>query len=90
MVRPHAGIDADVLLKVTSQPETAEACDGVVASAAPLLYEFITARPIFGVIRLCKVDENAFTYDVTTVVHEILHALVRSSVSCATRACCTC
>lgn len=59
-------------------PSKSEECDGVIAGAIPAIFEDVTYRPIFGIVRLCHVNEEKWDSDVATVVHELLHALVRS------------
>lgn len=74
-----AGIDADVFMEVTSMPSASEACEGVIAGAIPAIFEDVTYRPIFGIVRLCQVDKEHRDSDIATVVHELMHALVRPS-----------
>lgn len=73
-----AGIDADIVMKVTSLPADSEACEGLLAGATAFLVEEVTLRPIYGFILLCNIDEEQFDNDLSTTVHEVLHALVRS------------
>jgi hypothetical protein len=72
-----AGIDADLILKVTSEPADAPICEGVLAGAVAYLVEEATLRPIFGIVQLCQINEEDFGNDLSTTVHEVLHVLVR-------------
>jgi hypothetical protein len=71
------GIDADLVMKVTSIPASDPTCEGVLAGAAAVYVESGSLRPIYGVMILCNFDPNNFSNDLTTTVHETLHVLVR-------------
>lgn len=73
-----AGIDADIVMKVTSLPAASSQCEGLLAGATAYLVENTTLRPIYGLILMCKVDESKFGSNLATTVHEVLHALVRA------------
>jgi hypothetical protein len=79
------GIDADIVMKVTSLPVSSEACDGILAGATAFLVERVTLRPIYGLILLCAVSEADFDNNLATTVHEVLHALVLFSSSSISR-----
>lgn len=64
-------------MKVTSLPADSDECDGLLAGATAFLVEEVSLRPIYGFILLCQVDEQSFDNDLSTTVHEVLHALVR-------------
>jgi hypothetical protein len=72
-----AGIDADIILKVSALDTASEECDMVLASATYDIRDYETGRPISGFVTLCRVNMNDFEGDLTTTVHEVLHALVR-------------
>jgi hypothetical protein len=73
-----AGVDADILMKVTSKPANDPACEGVLAASAAVYVEAVSKRPIFGVMFFCNVNSADFENDLTTSIHEVLHALVRA------------
>lgn len=77
-----AGIDADIVFKVTTERDDGASPFGPVClSAAAFAYAFfteaVTGRPIYAVITLCHFDPAAFHRDLETMLHEILHTLVR-------------
>eukprot|EP00892_Ulva_mutabilis_P008327 jgi/Ulvmu1/5867/UM025_0129.1 len=72
---PQEGLDADIFMEVTSMPADSEACEGIIAGAIPAIFEDVTYRPIFGIVRLCQVDKEHRDSDIATVVHELFHAL---------------
>jgi hypothetical protein len=74
-------IDADIVMKVTSSPAGGADCGDAIAYAFGWLLEETTLRPIYGVVNLCSVSPDDFEKDLFTVVHEVLHALVRSYAS---------
>lgn len=59
-------------------PAKSEECEGVIAGSIPAIFEDVTYRPIFGIMRLCHVNPDTWEADVATIVHELMHALVRS------------
>jgi hypothetical protein len=73
-----AGIDADIVLKVSSKPADSEACRGLLAGAMAFYAEDATLRPVYGLVELCQINPADFLGDLSTTVHEVLHALVRS------------
>lgn len=72
------GIDADVVLKVSSKPANSEQCRGVLAGAFAYLVEDATLRPVYGLVELCQIIPDDFAGDLSTTVHEVFHALVRT------------
>jgi hypothetical protein len=77
----HSGIDADVLIKVTSYAATDPYCRGINAAAASHKYEDGTYRPIYGYIIFCKIKPSDFEGDLATTMHEVMHVLVRHHAS---------
>lgn len=87
MVAAGAGIDADIVFKVTTErDDTASPFGPVCLTAAAFAYAFfteaVTGRPIYGVITLCQFDPAAFHRDLETMLHEMLHPLVRPPKTC--------
>lgn len=78
-MRMCSGIDADIVLKVSSKPANSAQCDGVLAGAFAYLVEDQTLRPVYGLVELCQINPNDFPGDLSTTVHEVLHALVLNS-----------
>lgn len=77
-VRLIAGLDADILIKVTSIPASDAACDGgVKASASARLLNPDTRRPVYGYIVWCQIPLDDFEGELSTATHEVLHILVR-------------
>lgn len=64
---------------VLSIDEDDPVCETFLAAAGPLFLEDVTLRPIIGLVILChlELDPESFESDLTTTVHEVLHALVR-------------
>lgn len=74
------GVDADFLLKVSEGYMGVDCEPGVIAHANPLLPEAETSRPILGTIKACDLEGYPVgdeLKDLSTFVHEIIHALVR-------------
>lgn len=69
-----AGIDADIVLKVSSKPANSQRCNGAAARATAHLREEKTMRPVYGVVELCQFN---FVEDLDTTIHEVLTTLVR-------------
>lgn len=65
------------MLKVSSKPANSEQCRGVLAGAFAYLVEETTLRPVYGLVELCQLNPNDFAGDLSTTIHEVLHALVR-------------
>lgn len=74
-----AGIDADILIKVTSlAKDDAECSGGVRASATSNKWLQQDSRPVYGYIVWCQLDPTDFEGDLNTATHEVLHVLVRA------------
>ena len=76
--------DTDILFKVantdecSSFPEAAFAAASAPNAGQASLFDGNTGRPIFGDIVVCRVHgRDKWTTDLETVVHELLHVLVR-------------
>ena len=78
-LEPHrrAGIDADILIKVSSFPADTDFCKTSIAAAMPVVYETLTRRAIFGQIWMCQVfPDNDFSSNLAHVLHELTHIVV--------------
>jgi hypothetical protein len=74
----HAGIDADILIKVQTFPVGWWLCqDGFKASGHPEILEDKHFRPIYGIIQACRISPSDFEGDLALYTHEILTILVR-------------
>jgi Leishmanolysin len=71
-----AGVDADVIVYVTSQPR--DTCGTTLASAAACAFDPLNNRPVAGNIIFCTINPSEFEQDLATAVHELLHVLVRN------------
>lgn len=80
-----AGIDADLLVKVSSMPRDHGVCRDTIAFAVPSVFEKYTRRPIFDTIWVCHFGQDDFATDLGTMMHELGHIIVRSDLLCRRR-----
>lgn len=74
------GIDADLLVKISSMPRDDPRCgDGTIAFALPALFEKFTRRPTFGMLFICHLGGADFATDLGIIMHELGHIIVRTS-----------
>eukprot|EP00892_Ulva_mutabilis_P001828 jgi/Ulvmu1/11646/UM008_0050.1 len=70
------GIDADLLIKVTSYPVDTEFCKSSLAAALPVVYETLTRRALFGQVWMCQIQPRYdFSSNLATVLHELTHVI---------------
>lgn len=55
---------------------------GAIAAAFANFLDRGSKRPIYGDIVICRLDPDDFRGDFETVVHELIHAVVRPSATC--------
>ena len=70
----HAGVDADIIIYVTTTDP--EECGNTLASAAACAFDSATNRPVAGNIIFCQFGPNQYDKDLATAVHELFHILV--------------
>ena len=70
----NVGVDADILFNVINEPKCDPTID--IANAVANILDVDTMRPIFGDIAICNVSDDQ-VIAIGTIVHEVMHALVR-------------